>query len=76
MIDGEVEDMDILGIVMWVLVDEVELDYEGFGFNEDDNESMDLFECLVCGIVLVDFFVSDREQYVSSCLDKDNILCG
>lgn len=57
----DVEEMEILGIVMWVLVDEVELDYEGFEFNEEDNESMDFFECFICGIDLVDFFVSDRE---------------
>lgn len=74
--DGEVEDMDTPGTAMRALVDEAELDYEGLGFNEDDNESMDSFECPVCGIALVDLFVSDREQHVSSCLDKDNISCG
>lgn len=74
--DGDVEEMEIPGTAMRALVDEAELDYEGLDFDEEENESMDSFECPVCGIVLVDLSVSDREQHVGDCLEKDNVPYG
>lgn len=71
----DVEEMETPGTAMRALVDEAELDYEGLEFNEEDNESMDSFECPICGIDLVDLSVSDREQHVSDCLEKDNVTC-
>jgi len=71
----DVEEMDTPGTAMRALVDEAELDYEGLEFNEEDNESMDSFECPICGLNLLDVSVSDREQHVSDCLEKDDVTC-
>lgn len=73
---GDVEEMKTSGTAMQALVDEAELDYEGFHFNEEENKSMDPFECPVCRIELVDLAVCDREQHVSDCLEIDCVPYG
>lgn len=71
----DVAEMETPGTAMRALVDEAELDYEGLEFNEEDNESMGSFECPICGINLGDLSISDKEQHVSDCLEKDNVTC-
>lgn len=64
--------METPGTALRALVDEAELDYEGLQFDEDDNDSLGSFGCPICGIDLVEISVSDRQQHVSDCLEKDS----
>ncbi|KAG0630723.1 hypothetical protein M758_1G199900 [Ceratodon purpureus] len=76
--EGDVEELDSPGTAMRALVDEAELDYEALVSDEEENESMDPFECPLSGnpTHLDDLSVSGREQHVSDCLLEDNVPCG